>query len=154
MVFKVRGNNTHQITKRGMSFAWTFSGSLINIRLRAPTQGWLAVGFNSKNQLANTNLIMGAIYPSGELVVQERAILRAGTHRAKVELGLVDRLTQISGCPDGRGTAVSFSMSTAVSDKYSYSLVRGQKIHLLLAYSQAPEFDHHSRMRTHLLLKL
>ncbi len=154
MLFKVRKKYTKKVVKRGMAFVWEFAGEWLHVRLTAPTQGWLAVGFNDRNQLANTNLIMGALYPSGKLLVQDRVIVRAGTHRAKVDLGLADRLAKRSGCPESGGTTIAFSIPTAATDEYSYDLLSGQKIHLLLAYSQERPFKHHSFMRTHLYLML
>lgn len=142
------------ITLRGMTFAWAYANTQLHIALRAPTRGWVAIGFNQRNQLAGTNLIMGAILPNGTVHVQDRYIMRAGLHRAKAELGAHDRVGNAWGIENRNTTDIRFSLPITANDRYSYTLARGQQWHVLLAYSVDDDFMHHSRMRTHTIVQL
>ena len=50
-----------KIEKNGMQVQWKHQGGQLDVEIFAPTKGWIAIGFNKKNALQGTNLIMGKI---------------------------------------------------------------------------------------------
>ncbi len=142
------------VTQRGITFNWTFADTLLYVELAAPTFGWVAVGFNDREGLTGTNLIMGAVLPDDTVVIEDRYIVRPGLHQAKTELGADDRLRYPDGSRGFGSTTIRFAIPTQATDAYSHTLVRGQSIHLLLAYSADTDFAHHSRVREHTVARL
>lgn len=136
-----------KIEKNGMLVSWEEKGEWLEIEMSAPSQGWLAIGFNEHEGLAGTHLIMAAIRGK-ELELSDRYILCAGDHRALSDLGIEERIELISGEENTSGSRVSFRIPIHTPDDYHKNLLPGTSFHLLMAYSREDDFRHHSMMRT------
>lgn len=143
----------HIIEVNGMVFRWHIAEDRLHVDVSAPTQGWVAVGFNPKRGLAGTHLIMGAVV-DGQTTVDDRYIVRIGQHRSISALGGVPSLSHIQGTETADETRLSFSLPLHAPDRFHQTLVPGETYHLLLAYSVDDDFMHHSRMRTHVSFQL
>lgn len=138
----------HSTQRNGMILRWHYTPAQVHFEMQAHTQGWLAVGFNRQQQLAGTNLIMGAVNAEQRLLIEDRYIVRFGQHEAKTALGAVSRLSAQSGSYAGGATTIRFVLPIRADDPYSHDLQAGSGCWLLLAFSAEPDFQHHSRMRT------
>lgn len=141
------------IEVNGMKFEWRFDEGKLVCKLTAPANGWLAVGFNTKKGLANTNLVMAAVV-NGQTTISDRYILGAGDHREVVALGGTSAVTLLKGDEAGAHTSVHFEMNLVSLDDWHHVLEEGSSIHLLMAYSLEDDFQHHSIMREHLEITL
>lgn len=137
---------TRILSKKGMELRWGFK-KRIHFEMRAPTVGWVAVGFNTVRQLPSSMLIMGAVYPDGSVMVQDHVIVAIGEHKARTALGLASRLGPVAGEQTRNLTTVQFSLPTEATDDLSLPLEMGLDYHLILAYSVDRDFQHHSRVR-------
>lgn len=142
-----------KIEKNGMSIQWKHQGNSIDFEVFAPTKGWVAIGFNQKNQLPGTNLIMGAV-AGGQTLMSDRYIVGIGDHQAVEILGGSSHLSNIQGKETAKGTTLSFSISAKALDKFHWNLLEKEAFSLLIAYSQSDDFMHHSRMRTAVEIEL
>ena len=48
-----------KITKNQMTVCWEYKADRIYFEMEAPTNGWIAIGFNSRNQIVGSYLLMG-----------------------------------------------------------------------------------------------
>ncbi|MEL6256686.1 MAG: DOMON domain-containing protein [Bacteroidota bacterium] len=136
-----------KVEKNGMLVSWEVKGEFLEIEISAPSQGWLAIGFNEQKGLPGTNLIMASV--SGDSVrISDRYILKAGDHRALSELGIEEKLKVVSGEENASGSRVSFQIPISSKDKYHKNLLEGSAFYMLMAYSREDDFMHHSMMRT------
>ncbi|MGB1241814.1 MAG: DOMON domain-containing protein [Chitinophagales bacterium] len=140
-------NEMKKIEKNGMKVCWQFNEQNIDFKIFAPTQGWVAIGFNESKGLMGNNLIMGKI-KNGKVTISDRYIVGFGDHRAVKDLGGITHVSQISGEENSDGTSLQFSISIESMDKYHYDLLQNKAFSLLIAYSQDDDFSHHSIMRT------
>ena len=136
-----------KIEKNGMLVSWEEKGEWLEIEMSAPTQGWLAIGFNEEDGLSGTHLVMAAIR-GNEPELSDRYILGAGDHRALSDLGVRERLQLISGEENASGSRVSFRIPKHSTNEYHKNLLPGTSFYLLMAYSREDDFKHHSVMRT------
>jgi hypothetical protein len=141
------------IEVNGMTFSWAFDRGLLQCEASAPTAGWVAVGFNTKNELKGTNLIMGAIEQEF-LNMEDQYIVKPGDHRSVIRLGGSEAVTKRGGKEENGITTISFSLPQLSSDKLHHQLIQGIEYYVLLAFSQEDDFQHHSIMRTTIKLKL
>lgn len=141
------------IEVNGMTFLWMFNGGLLRCEASAPTTGWVAVGFNTQNELRGTNLIMGAIEQEF-LNMDDQYIVKPGDHRSVIQLGGSEALTKRGGKEEDGITTISFSLPQLANDKFHHNLIQGVEYYVLLAFSQEDDFKHHSIMRTTIKLKL
>ncbi len=141
------------ITVRDMEIRWTEGEAYWSFELSAPTTGWVALGFNQKNDIVQTNLIMGAV--KGEQVKTEDFYVVGFANPQPVsKLGGKIAVSDVEGEEKNGRTTLCFSIPKKAIDQYHYDLKAGDEIWFICAYSRADEFDHHSMMRQHVKVKL
>lgn len=137
----------------GMTFEWAFDKGNLHCKATAPTTGWVAIGFNTKDELSGTNLIMGAV-EQDFVTIDDRFIVKPGSHKSITELGGSEALTQRAGHELSNNTTISFSIPLSVNDKFHHDLHEGREYYVLMAFSREDDFQHHSMMRTTIKIKL
>ena len=142
-----------KIEKNGMTVSWKFNEERIEFVVTAPTKGWVAIGFNEQNQLVGNHLVMGKVQ-AGEVTLSDRYVVGVGNHQAVESLGGINHLADIQGEERLLCTNILFSLPIKAMDDYHIDLVEHKQIHLLLAYSQVDDFEHHSIMRTSVSVEL
>jgi hypothetical protein len=130
----------------GMTFEWRVQGDMLHGRMRAPTRGWVAVGFNHRPTLDGTRLVMGYVR-DGATVVEEH-VAAPPVHHRKRDLGWKEGLGQVSGTEDARSTFIEFTLALDTGEPRDVALVPGRTYHLTLAWSHEDDLQHHSAMRT------
>ena len=141
------------IQKDGITFEWLFKDNRLHCRLMAPTSGWVAVGFNSMPGLKGTHLIMGAV-DNDQIIISERFIVSHGNHQSIQSLGRSQDLLTHGWKENAAFTEFQFSIPVKNSDAWRKDLIEGHPYHILLAYSMADDFEHHSRVRRHVQVEL
>ena len=144
---KAQPNNVNEISKNGMTVSWKIEGDVLQLSMKAPTDGWVAIGLNSVDELAGTNLIMGCV-KDGNTSLSDRYILAPGKHQSIQDLGGTSAVKLISGQELASETSLEFTLPLHAPDQWHHELKPGKKYHLLLAFSRADDFEHHSMMRT------
>ncbi len=140
-------------TVNGMTFQWRFDKNHLHCQATAPTKGWIAIGFNTKNELSGTNLIMGAV-EQDYVTIDDRFIVKPGEHKSIIDLGGSEAVMHRSGKEENGTTTISFFIPVTVNDKFHHNLYEGKEYYVLMAFSQEDDFQHHSIMRTTIKIKL
>jgi DOMON domain len=140
-------------TVNGMTFHWRFDKDHLQCQASAPNKGWVAIGFNTKDELSGTNLIMGAV-EQDFVTIDDRFIVKPGEHKSIIDLGGSEAVVHRSGTEENGVTTISFSIPLSVNDKFHHNLLEGKEYYVLMAFSQEDDFQHHSIMRTTIKLKL
>ncbi|PRX57861.1 DOMON domain-containing protein [Flagellimonas meridianipacifica] len=142
-----------QVKVNQMDISWKFEDNAITFTASAPDDGWIALGFNSKNDIVGSNLIMVNVV-DGKVNTEDLFVLGVGNPKPVNQLGSQSQVMGASGKESSEKTWVSFSLPTKAFDKYHMDLKKGDTIWLICAYSMEDEFDHHSRMRKHVEVEL
>ena len=111
---------------------WMVDGPNLNIEVSAPTNGWVAVGFNPTRRMKDADIFIG--YVSGaDVVVQDHYGTGQFSHRPDTDIGGVNNLSNISGEEaDGR-TTLSFTVPLNSGDSADRPLVEGQTYKVIFA---------------------
>lgn len=144
---------TKEIIKNNMTVKWQIEKKRILFEMEAPTDGWVAIGFNESSSLAGTYLLMGRV-KNGKTEVVEHYTFKAGTYKPIVQYGVASQITIISGTETTNFTRLKFSIPVEAASRYHKELFTDTKWTLLMAYSLDDDFQHHSIMRTSLNIKL
>lgn len=137
----------------GVMLNWEISGDTLCGWLTSPGKGWVAVGFNSKNELKGANLLMFAVSARG-LEMEDRYIVAPGEHHADRELGGEMNITFAEAESHGKGDKVFFKIPLDSGDPYDHSLREGMMVWVILAWSREDDFGHHSAAREHVQITL
>ncbi len=146
-------HNMNEISQNGMTVAWKIEGGLLRLTMTAPTAGWVAIGFNTDDELAGTDLVMGCVV-GGQATLSDRYIIAPGQHRSIADLGGTPAAQLVAGSETSAATAIEFSLPMKAADRWHHDLAAGKKYHLLMAFSREDDFAHHSMMRTSVEISL
>ena len=137
----------------GMEISWNYSEDRIYFSLTAPNDGWVALGFNHKDDIQDTHLLMFST--DGVNQRFEELYVKAAGNPVPVE-ELFGKTTEIQyRCSESGGTTyVDFSLDPNNYGELSTALQKGTELWLICAYSEEDEFDHHSMMRKHIKVVL
>ncbi len=130
----------------GFLLEWNHQGDYVWFSLTAPTEGWLAVGFNDADDLMGSNLIQGGVIQD-KVVIQDQFITGFGEHPPVETLAVPSRISGLAGSQMNGSTTISFYITKDKMDKLHYDLSEGREINVWLAYSISDHFQHHSRKR-------
>ncbi|MEM9075697.1 MAG: DOMON domain-containing protein [Bacteroidota bacterium] len=136
-----------------MTVSWKFNEEIIGFTASAPYEGWVALDFNTKNDIVGSNLIMVSV-SNGKVKSEDFFVIGVGNPKPVNQLGSKPQVISASGSESAGKTQISFSMPTRALDKYHLDLQKGSKIWLICAFSMEDEFDHHSRMQEHVEVEL
>jgi len=135
------------INDAGVTFDWSHrSGELIG-NLCAPTQGWIAAGFNDIASMNGTRFVMAHV--AGEQILVEEHVAIDSTHKPVEALGLKPALTSAEGRFRNGQSSLRFSMTEEISERPLLRLSKGRSAYVMLAWSLEAGFDHHSAWRKH-----
>jgi hypothetical protein len=137
------------VTAAGVSFHWTTSHGELHGCMRAPTHGWIAVGFNPNGELAGARLVMARVL-AGKAQIEVH-IAKPPTHVHRKNQDGSERAQVLSSMQalqhNQTHTEICFRMPLAAADDEDIALVPGETVHLILAYSHEADFQHHSARR-------
>ncbi len=123
----------HEVTARGMTFAWTVDGEILKGKMSAKTGGWVAVGFNPTDKMKDANIVIGYV-KDGAGSVADHFGDKATGHSDDVELGGTSDVTLVGASEENGTTTIEFSMPMASADAYDGVLTADGDTLLLLAY--------------------
>lgn len=141
------------IELNGMQWTCQKQGDNLVMTLQAPTAGWVGVGFNHKNAIVHSDLLLLHIV-DGVATAQDMYVKGFGDPRQDSTLGGADDIEILSAEERSDMTYIRFRRPYQTKDEYDYPLREGEDFWLILAYSTHDDFAHHSRMRQHVKVEL
>jgi len=138
----------YQARKIGMELHWTIDGEFIYLALRAPTQGWLAVGWDPTGPIMEGEDILIGYIRGKELFLQDYFANSSVTHANDVSLGGRDDVLEASGSEDATATTIEFRRRLDTGDRFDRPLTGGAHT-VQLAYAPTDDFvTYHGEKRT------
>ena len=122
-------------TAGGMEIQWrvTENQTVLQVKLSAPTTGWVAVGFDPTVMMKDANFIIGYVQ-GGTGYIRDDFGTGATTHQADTTLGGTSDVTLLGSGETGSTTTIEFSIHMNSGDEYDSALVQGSTHTFLLAY--------------------
>lgn len=145
--------NMKEITKNKMTVRWKIEQEFILFEMEAPSNGWVAIGFNETSSLTGTYLLMGRV-KNGKAEVVEHYTDKPGSYKPIIQYGVASQITNISGTELEKFTRLKFVIPIKAASSYHKELLSDSEWTFLMAYSIDDDFQHHSIMRTSVDIKL
>lgn len=129
----------NEVTVEGITFQWMTDDEYLYGMVSAPTTGWVSVGFDPTNQMADANIIIG--YVDGGMVSIRDDFGTSGTsHASDSSLGGTDDIMEPGGMEENGETMISFKIPLNSGDMYDSVLVPGNNYMIILAYGSGDNF--------------
>lgn len=137
------------LTIQGMTFTYRVDENVLYGSLQAETKGWVGVGFNAENSIVGSDLYLFNIVNDKASGV-DLYVKSAGNPLKDIELGGKSTFRILEATEGKKNTRVQFTIPLNSGDPYDFIHKVGEQYWIILAYSVADEFGHHSRVRKHL----
>lgn len=136
----------------GIAFSWRHEQHCLFCHFTAPTTGWLAVGFNDRRDLAGTRFLMAV--PSDPTARPEEHLATPPTHHPVAEHGLQPVIRDIKITNQQGLATLALSFPHIIRQPRLLHLDPGARAFLMLAWSRAADYGHHSAWRRHFSITL
>ncbi|MDR3629037.1 MAG: DOMON domain-containing protein [Desulfocapsaceae bacterium] len=123
----------HEITVQKMVFSWKVDGANINVKLTAPTKGWVGIGFNPSDEMKDAKFVLGYV-KDGKLVLTNDFGTADTKHEAVETLGGKSDVTAIGGNIQGDMTTIEFALPLVSTDGKGCKIDPAGNTIVLLAY--------------------
>jgi len=119
---------------KGMTLSWKVEeGKLLRVKVKAPTTGWVAVGFDPEKGMKGANIVIGYV-KDGVAVAEDHFGSGAVAHKADTKAGGTDDVTGVGGSEADGATELSFSIPLDSGDARDKPLVEGSQYKVILAH--------------------
>lgn len=129
----------NEVTVEGITFQWMTDDEYLYGMVSAPTTGWVSVGFDPTNQMADANIIIGYV-DGGMVSIRDDFGTSATAHASDSSLGGTDDIMEPGGMEENGETMISFKIPLNSGDMYDSVLVPGNNYMIILAYGSGDNF--------------
>src|SRR4030066_1031150 len=98
------------VEKEGITFSWRVNNNMLDIKMKAPTKGWLAVGIDPSKKMKDADYILGCVV-NGNALFQDNYGSGNLSHKPDTSLGGTDDIKNKSAKENNDSTEISFSIS-------------------------------------------
>ncbi len=128
----------YQITAQKMTFSWKVDGANLNVKLSAPTKGWVGIGFNPSKEMKDAKYVLGYI-KDGKAIISDEFGTGDTKHEAVEDLGGKSDVTLVGGSEEGGVTTLEFILPLVAQDTKGGKIDPAADTVVLLAYG--PDHD-------------
>lgn len=145
--------NFNKVETKGIEFYWEIIDGNINIILSAPTEGWVAVGFNPSRMMKDADILIGYV-KNGEVFMEDHFGSGNTKHQADIVLGGTEDISVLGGSEEGGKTTLKFSIPLHSRDSNDRKLEEGEEYKVIFAYGKKDDFKSYHKLRTSLKITL
>ncbi len=127
------------LSASGITFYWLVDQDSLRCVLKAPTMGWIGIGFDPSNVMQDANFIMGYVQDSVAYISDEWGTGTA-SHTPDTGLGGTDDIGDFGGFEIDNETIIYFTIPLNSGDTYDKQLIIDESYPLILAYGNADNF--------------
>ena len=149
------GKYSHGIAVRDMRFFWTLQGDSIDVKLSAPTNGWMGIGFNPDvpENMKGANFLIGYV-KGGKAEAFDHYGTEKNKHKDDEKIDGKSNLSNLSGSEQDGQTVLEFTVPLDSGDSMDGPLsVQGDTV-VLLAYGRSDSIVLKHRFRAILKVNL
>jgi hypothetical protein len=149
------GEYSHGIAARDLRFLWTLQADSLDIKLSAPTNGWIGVGFNPETpeNMKGANFLIGYV-KGGEAQVFDHYGTEMKKHKDDEKIDGKSDLSNVSGSEQDGQTTLEFTIPLDSGDAKDTPLTAQGDTVVLLAYGRSDSIVLKHRFRAILKVNL
>lgn len=115
------------------TFAWQVRDDSLDVRISAPTTGWVALGFEPSRAMRDADMRIGFV-ADGSVEVEDHFGVSAINHRADSDLGGTSDVSDIGGSEEDGRTTLTFTTPLDSGDRYDAALTPGEEVIVIYAH--------------------
>ena len=140
-----------QITDDNLSFdfQWQVDGGNLNVQIAAPSTGWISVGFDPSNKMADANILIGYV-ADGKAFLRDDFGVGQVKHGPDTGQGGTENFSNLEGEETDAVTVLRFTIPLDSGDAYDKKLQKGATYKVIYAYGPNGKDDfgtYHTKSR-------
>lgn len=140
-VFPVReGYSSIDDESIAFDFQWKVEGTSLKVQMAAPTTGWVAIGIDPSNMMADADFHIGYV-SDGSVYLRDDFGDGAVKHSADKELGGQDNHSDIKGEEYDGATIIRYTIPLDSGDEFDKKLEPGKTYKVIYAYGPDDKDD-------------
>ena len=149
------GSYSHGFAVGDLRFLWTLKGDSIDVKLAAPTNGWIGVGFNPDvpENMKGANFLIGYV-KGGEAQVFDHYGTETKKHKEDKKIEGSTDVSNVSGSEQDGQTVLEFSVPLDSGDAKDRPVSAQGETTVLLAYGRSDSIVLKHRFRAILKVNL
>jgi hypothetical protein len=149
------GKYSQGIAVRDMRFFWTLQQDSIDVKLSAPTSGWMGIGFNPDvpENMKGANFLIGLV-KDGEAEVVDHYGTELKKHKEDEKIEGTSDVSNVSGSEQGGQTVLEFTVPLDSGDAKDKPVDAQADTVVLLAYGRSDSVILKHRFRAILKVNL
>jgi len=149
------GKYSHGIAAREMRFFWTLQGDNIDVKISAPTNGWMGIGFNPDvaENMKGANFLIGFV-KGGEAQVVDHYGTELKKHKEDEKIEGKSDVSNVSGSEQDGQTVLEFTVPLDSGDAKDKPVDAQGDTVVLLAYGRSDSIVLKHRFRAILKVNL
>ncbi len=143
------------VSSGGMELSWRVAADALEVKVSAPTTGWVAVGFDPSRMMKDANILIGYVDGSS-IVVTDQFGVATTSHRLDEAIGGRTDVTVIGGSESDGVTELHFSIPLDSGDERDRVLTPGSEYTVILAHGEndADDVESYHKARAALTITL
>jgi hypothetical protein len=132
------GEYTHSLTADDMTVQWRVDETMIHIKLTAPTEGWVGIGFDPEDAMKGSDIIMGAVKKGKVKIVDHYGDRKRG-HSPDEKLGGKTNVIDPQGSEADGTTSIWFSLTLGSDEEWDKAIDLNRMYPIMLAYGSGAD---------------
>lgn len=108
----------------GVDVQWRVDGDMLEVQMAANTTGWVSVGFDPSQMMADANMVIGYV-ENGEVVIADDYGTGATSHDRDTNLGGTNDVSVVDGREVDGATIIRFTIPLDSGDEMDKALAPG-----------------------------
>lgn len=131
-----------------ITFQWKITGDTLEAVLSAPTNGWVAVGFNPSEMMKDANIIIGFISKENTVSIRDDYGSWLTSHVSDESQGGTSDVTIIGGEESKSRTTIRFTIPLDSGDVRDQVIRIGEKTRVILSYGRSDDINKIHKKKT------
>jgi hypothetical protein len=121
---------------------WLFKADMVYFAMQAETSGWVSIGIEPEQIMANADMVFGWVDESGAVsVVDAFSTGPVGPHPPDEELGGKADVLEFGGSQTEGITTIEFSRKLSTGDRYDRDVLKEGTLKIIWAYGESDAFE-------------
>ena len=130
----------HSVSVNKMDFSWSLAGDQLAVKISAPTEGWVAIGFNPTSKMKDANILIGSV-KKGKVKISDEYGKTAVGHSSDKKLGGSSDVTVVGGSEENGKTTLEFTIPLNSGDTKADNVIDpAADTAVIMAYGAADSF--------------
>lgn len=150
--FSLSAQEYNTVIKDDYSIELRIEDAMLHVRISAPTEGWISIGFDPISRMKGADIVIGYV-KNNEVFIRDDYGNSSTSHKPDVKGGGSDTIESFSGDERDGVTTLEFVIPLDSGDERDRVLIPGNEYKVIIAYGKKDNFTSYHAYRGSVLIE-